>query len=152
VKIAFQLNGEACEHDVSGMTRLLDLLREECLATGAKEGCGEGECGACTVMIDGRAVCSCLVPAVQVAGAEVVTVEGLASEDGLHAIQQAFIDHGAAQCGICTPGFIVMAKALLDENPHPTRREAREAMAGNLCRCTGYQKIIDAVVEALGAS
>ena len=152
MKIAFQLNGEACEHDVSGMTRLLDLLREECLATGAKEGCGEGECGACTVMIDGRAVCSCLVPAVQVAGAEVVTVEGLASEDGLHAIQQAFIDHGAAQCGICTPGFIVMAKALLDENPHPTRREAREAMAGNLCRCTGYQKIIDAVVEALGAS
>jgi len=149
VKIAFQLNGQACEHEVSGMTRLLDLLREECLATGAKEGCGEGECGACTVMIDDRAVCACLVPAIQVAGAEVTTVEGLASTEGLHAIQQAFIDHGAAQCGICTPGFLLMAASMCASSEPVEAGDVREALAGNLCRCTGYQKIVEAVVEVV---
>jgi len=148
----FNVNGERVEVDVPPMTRLLDVIREELRLTGSKEGCGEGECGACTVIIEGEAVNSCLIPVAQVDGCAIETVEGIAEGDKLHQVQQAFIDHGAAQCGICTPGFIVMAKALLDENPHPTRREAREAMAGNLCRCTGYQKIIDAVVEALGGS
>jgi aerobic-type carbon monoxide dehydrogenase small subunit (CoxS/CutS family) len=148
--IAFQVNGEAVEVDSVPMTRLLDVLREDLRLTGSKEGCGEGECGACTVLIDGEAVYSCLVPVAQVAGCAIETIEGLARDGRLHTVQQAFIVHGAAQCGICTPGFIVMAKALLDANPHPSRLEAREALSGNLCRCTGYQKIIDAVVEALG--
>ena len=149
--IAFQVNGEAVEVDSVPMARLLDVLREELRLTGSKEGCGEGECGACTVLIDGDAINSCLVPVAQVAGCSVETIEGLARDGRLNMVQQAFIEHGAAQCGICTPGFIVMAKALLDGNPHPSRLEAREALAGNLCRCTGYQKIIDAVVEAIGA-
>jgi aerobic-type carbon monoxide dehydrogenase small subunit (CoxS/CutS family) len=148
--IAFHVNGEAVEVDSVPMTRLLDVLREDLRLTGSKEGCGEGECGACTVLIDGEPVNSCLVPVAQVAGCSVETIEGLAQDGRLHMVQQAFIEHGAAQCGICTPGFIVMAKALLDGNPHPSRLEAREALAGNLCRCTGYQKIIDAVVEAIG--
>ena len=147
--INFTVNGEAVQVDVPPMTRLLDALREELRLTGSKEGCGEGECGACTVLIDGEAVNSCLVPTTQAEGCDVVTVEGVAMNDRLHPLQVAFIEHGAAQCGICTPGFIVMAKALLDENPHPSRDEVRQALGGNLCRCTGYQKIIDAVVDAL---
>lgn len=147
--IPFTLNGRAVSTDSPPMTRLLDVLREDLRCTGPKEGCGEGECGACTVLIDGRAVNSCLVPVIQVQGSTVVTVEGLAQDGRLHPVQDAFVRCGAAQCGICTPGFLVAAKALLDERPNPSREEVREALAGNLCRCTGYQKIVDAVCEAL---
>lgn len=147
--IPFTLNGRAVSTDFPPMARLLDVLREDLRCTGPKEGCGEGECGACTVLIDGRAVNSCLVPVIQVQGAVIVTVEGLAEDGRLHPVQEAFVKCGAAQCGICTPGFLVAAKALLDERPHPSREEVREALAGNLCRCTGYQKIVDAVCEAL---
>ncbi len=147
----FTVNGRVASVDVPPMTRLLDVLREELRHTGPKEGCGEGECGACTVLIDGLPVNSCLVPVIQVDGATIVTVEGLAVEGRLSAVQEAFVQHGAAQCGICTPGFLVTAHALLERTPHPTRTEAREALAGNLCRCTGYQKIIDAVTDALSS-
>jgi carbon-monoxide dehydrogenase small subunit len=135
------------------MSRLLDVLREELRLTGSKEGCGEGECGACTVRIDGAPVMSCLVAVAQVEGAHVQTVEGVAAiHDGvLHAVQEAFLRHGGAQCGICTPGFVMAAAALVEKNPHPTREEARVALAGNLCRCTGYQKIVDAVCDALAS-
>ena len=147
----FTVNGHSLEVDALPMTRLIDVLREQLRLTGTKEGCGEGECGACTVLIDGTPVNSCLIPVVQVDGCKVTTVEGIADDDRLDPIQRAFIDEGAAQCGICTPGFIVTARALLNENQKPTRREIREALAGNLCRCTGYQKIVDAVVAAIGA-
>jgi carbon-monoxide dehydrogenase small subunit len=147
--IRFTVNDQDVALDAPPMSRLLDVLREGARLTGTKEGCGEGECGACTVLIDGVAVNSCLVPAIQADGCRVTTVEGLASDGRLHPVQEAFLRFGGAQCGICTPGFLVTAKALLDANPHPTRAEAREALAGNLCRCTGYQKIIDAVTEAL---
>ena len=147
----FTVNGHSLEVDALPMTRLIDVLREQLRLTGTKEGCGEGECGACTVLIDGTPVNSCLIPVVQVDGCKVTTVEGIADDDRLDPIQRAFIDEGAAQCGICTPGFIVTARALLNENQKPTRREIREALAGNLCRCTGYQKIVDAVVAAMGA-
>ncbi len=152
--LRFQVNATDVELDVLPMARLLDVLREDLRLTGSKEGCGEGECGACTVLIDGQAVNSCLVPVFQVAGAKVETVEGLASglhgDERLHPVQAAFLEHGAAQCGICTPGFLVAAAELLAHTPHPTRLEVREALAGNLCRCTGYQKIVDAVANALG--
>ena len=147
--IRFTVNDQDVALDAPPMSRLLDVLREGARLTGTTEGCGEGECGACTVLIDGVAVNSCLVPAIQADGCRVTTVEGLASDGRLHPVQEAFLRFGGAQCGICTPGFLVTAKALLDANPHPTRAEAREALAGNLCRCTGYQKIIDAVTEAL---
>lgn len=147
--IAFEVNGASVQVDTPPMARLLDVLRENLRLTGSKEGCGEGECGACTVLIDGVATNSCLVPVCQVEGAELTTVEGLARDDRLAAVQQAFITHGAAQCGICTPGFLVTAQAFLENNPRPTRMEVREGLAGNLCRCTGYQKIIDAVQIAL---
>ena len=149
MRLSIHVNGQPAEVDVAPMARLLDVLREELRLTGSKEGCGEGECGACTVLVDGEPVNSCLVPVTQVVGRQVVTVEGLARDGQLAAVQQAFLAHGAAQCGICTPGFVVMAAALLADDPHPTREQAREALAGNLCRCTGYQKIIDAVVAAL---
>jgi len=147
--INFIINGSKVEVDSAPMTRLLDVIREDLRLTGSKEGCGEGECGACTVLIDGMAANSCLIPVAQAQDAEVITVEGLAQDHRLAPIQQAFIDHGAAQCGICTPGFLVTASAFLVDNPHPTRQEVREALAGNLCRCTGYQKIIDAVQDSL---
>ena len=143
--IVFTLNGRRVSLRVHPLKRLLDVLREDCGLTGTKEGCGEGECGACTVLVDGRAVNACLVPAAQAAGAKVVTIEGL---KGRHPLQRAFAEHGGAQCGICTPGMLIAAHALLSKNQKPTREEIAVALAGNLCRCTGYVKIIDAVEEA----
>jgi len=143
----FTLNGRPVSVEVAGSRRLLDVLREDLGATGTKEGCGEGECGACSVLIDGEVVDSCLVAAGQVEGCEVLTVEGLASADGkLSRLQQAFIEKGAAQCGICTPGMLLAAHVLLQQIPRPTADEVRVGLAGNLCRCTGYTKIIDAVL------
>ena len=130
------------------MARLLDVLREQCHLTGTKEGCGEGECGACTVILDGQIVNSCLVPVAQVNGSSITTIEGVAQQDQLHAVQQAFIDHGGAQCGICTPGMVLAAVDLLNRNPQPSETEIRNGLAGNLCRCTGYMKIFESVVRA----
>jgi len=142
----FTLNGRAVSFEGSGARRLLDVLREDLGATGTKEGCGEGECGACSVLIDGEVVDSCLVAVGQVEGCHVTTVEGLADGGRLTALQQSFIERGAAQCGICTPGMLLAAHALLEGNPHPTEDEVRVGLAGNLCRCTGYTKIINAVL------
>jgi carbon-monoxide dehydrogenase small subunit len=147
MSLSFVLNGAHVELDISGSRRLLDVLREDLGLTGTKEGCGEGECGACSVLIDGQVVNSCLVAAGQVDGCRVVTVEGLASPDGeLSPLQRAFVQRGAAQCGICTPGMLLAAHALLRDNPSPSADDVRVALAGNLCRCTGYTKIIDAVL------
>ena len=143
----FTLNGRAVEFEGSGARRLLDVLREDLGATGTKEGCGEGECGACSVLIDGEVVDSCLVAVGQVEGREVTTVEGLADGGRLTALQQAFIEHGAAQCGICTPGMLLAAHVLLQEATRLDADAVREGLAGNLCRCTGYTKIIDAVLS-----
>ena len=142
----FTLNGRAVSLDVGGTRRLLDVVREDLHLTGTKEGCGEGECGACSVLIDGEVVDSCLIAVGQVEGRTVTTVEGLADGGRLTALQQAFIEHGAAQCGICTPGMLLAAHALLQQSKHLTAHDVREGLAGNLCRCTGYTKIIDAVV------
>lgn len=146
--IEFEVNGESHKLDVFPMARLLDVLREELRLTGTKEGCGEGECGACTVILNGEIVNSCLVPVAQVAGAQITTIEGVADGDQLHAVQQAFIEHGGAQCGICTPGMILAAVDLLGRNPTPTEADIRNGLAGNLCRCTGYMKIFESVVRA----
>jgi carbon-monoxide dehydrogenase small subunit len=132
------------------MERLLDVLREQLHLTGTKEGCGEGECGACSVMIDGQIVNSCLVPVAQASGSTIQTIEGIASEEQLHAVQQAFIECGGAQCGICTPGMVLAAVDLLERNPNPNDAEIRNGLAGNLCRCTGYMKIFESVVRAVG--
>ncbi len=149
-KIAFKLNGHPMEALVEPHWTLLEFLRDHLELTGAKEGCGVGECGACTVIVDARAVNACLFPVLEVAGTEILTIEGLMGPDGsLHPLQQAFIDRGAVQCGFCSPGMILSAKALLDENPHPTEDEIRHALAGNFCRCTGYTQIIEAV-QSLG--
>ena len=148
IAIEFQVNGELRKLEVFPMARLLDVLREELRLTGTKEGCGEGECGACTVKLNGEIVNSCLVPVAQVAGANITTIEGVAQGDQLHAVQQAFIEHGGAQCGICTPGMILAAVDLLERNPAPTEADIRNGLAGNLCRCTGYMKIFESVVRA----
>jgi len=145
MRIGFRLNGRPRRVEAPPMKRLLDLVREECGLTGTKEGCGEGECGACAVLVDGEVVNSCLTPACQVAGREVTTVEGLARGGRLAPLQQAFWETGGAQCGICTPGMLVAAAALLARERDPGEAEIREALAGNLCRCTGYVKIVEAV-------
>lgn len=148
MKINFILNGDPTTIDVAENARLVDVLRNDFHLTGTKEGCGVGECGACTVIIDGKAVASCLVLAVSVEGKSVLTIEGLSKNGELDPIQEAFIDHHASQCGFCTPGFIMSAKALLDANPAPTREEIRVAISGNICRCTGYHQIVDAIEDA----
>ena len=142
------VNGDAVDFLASDSTSLLDALRDELDLTGAKEGCGTGDCGACSVIVDGKLNCSCLMFAAEAEGTEITTVEGIADGDRLHPLQQTFLEGAALQCGVCTPGFLVAAKVLLDENPSPTETEIRYALAGNLCRCTGYDKIIRAVQEA----
>lgn len=148
LKINLNINGKDYNVEIEEDMRLIDVIRDVLGFTGTKEGCGEGECGACTVIMDGKAVCSCLVMAFQADGSHIVTIEGLGSEENLHPIQKAFLDEGAVQCGFCTPGMIMSAKALLDEKPKPSRQEIREAISGNLCRCTGYNKIVDAIEKA----
>jgi len=144
------VNDERFELEVPANWTLLDVIREECGFTGTKQGCGNGECGACTVLLDGKPVNSCLVLALQVNGRSVTTIEGLSKEGKMHPIQDAFIAHGAIQCGFCTPGMILSVKALLDRNPKPKEVEIREALTGNFCRCTGYQKIVEAVQSLAG--
>ncbi len=148
-QVSFKVNGDAHLVEVFPMARLLDVLREEMQLTGTKEGCGEGECGACSVVVDGRIVNSCLVPVAQVDGSEIRTIEGVANDADLHAVQQAFIEHGGAQCGICTPGMVLAAVDLLERNPQPSEADIRTALAGNLCRCTGYMKIFESVIRAV---
>ena len=145
VDIGFEVNGAQVSITAYPMARLLDVLREDLRLTGVKEGCGEGECGACSVMLNGELVNSCLVPVLQARGAEIITIEGLSGNGNLHPVQQAFLQHGGAQCGICTPGMVMAATYLLSNNPAPTDAEIREGLAGNLCRCTGYMRIVDAV-------
>jgi len=149
-KIIFQakINGEQVSVKVSPQLRLVDLLRDILGLTGTKEGCGEGECGACTVIVDGKTVNSCLLLAMQVAGKDIWTIEGIGKNGKLSPVQQAFIDNGAVQCGYCTPGMILSAQVLLDNNPSPSRKDIATALSGNVCRCTGYEKIIDAVEDA----
>jgi len=142
------VNGEDRTVRAYPMERLLDVLREELGLTGTKEGCGEGECGACSVLMDGALVDSCLVPVAQAQGAKVMTIEGVARDPRFHALQEAFLDCGGAQCGICTPGMILAAAHLLEKKPKPTMDEIREGLSGNLCRCTGYAQILEAVAEA----
>jgi carbon-monoxide dehydrogenase small subunit len=142
------VNGEAVEFLCEPQETLLEVLREELQLTGTKEGCGTGDCGACTITLDGRLACACLVLAAEAEGRSIGTVEGIASGEHLHPLQQKFLEEGALQCGICTPGLLVAAKALLDRNPQPTEEEVRYALAGNLCRCTGYDKVVRAVLDA----
>ena len=144
------VNGNTVEFLCATEQTLLDILRDELYLTGSKEGCASGDCGACSVMLDGRLVCACLVLGVEAQGSEVETIEGMASGDTLHPLQQTFLEHAALQCGVCTPGILVAAKALLEKNPDPTETEVRFGLAGNLCRCTGYDKIVRAVLD--GAS
>jgi carbon-monoxide dehydrogenase small subunit len=149
VRVSATVNGEPTDFLVSAGSSLLDALRDELRLTGTKEGCGTGDCGACSVMIDGRLTASCLVMAPEAEGRRIETIEGMTVEGGaLHPLQQKFIDHAALQCGFCTPGFLVASKALLERNPDPTETEVRYWLAGNLCRCTGYDKIVRAVLDA----
>jgi aerobic carbon-monoxide dehydrogenase small subunit len=148
VHVSTTVNGDAVEYLCEADETLLDVLRDRLGLTGAKEGCGTGDCGACSVTVDGRLVCSCLVLGAEAEGRSIGTVEGLANGDKLHPLQKKFLEHAALQCGICTPGFLVAAKALLDHNPNPTETEIRFGLAGNLCRCTGYDKIVRAVQAA----
>ena len=145
--VKFQVNGEQRELDASPTNSLLDVLREDLFLTGAKRGCDSGECGACTVIMNGKALNSCLVLATELDGSEIITIEGLGRSAGdLHPMQKAFIEKGAVQCGFCTPGIIMTAKAFIDTNPEPTEEEVRDAISGNLCRCTGYTKIVNAIL------
>ncbi len=148
VRVSTRINGDAVEYLCDADETLLDVLRDRLGLTGAKEGCGTGDCGACSVTVDGRLVCSCLVLGAEAEGRSIGTVEGIAQGEKLHPLQKKFLEHAALQCGICTPGFLVAAKALLDHNPNPTETEIRFGLAGNLCRCTGYDKIVRAVQAA----
>src|ERR1700688_2747640 len=148
IHVNCEINGQAMTFEAYPMARLLDVLREQAGLTGTKEGCGEGECGACSIEMDGALVNSCLIPALQADGAKIRTIEGVAGPAELSAVQQAFLTHGGAQCGICTPGMILAARNLLSRNAQPTQNEIREALSGNLCRCTGYTKIFESVLEA----
>lgn len=148
VELKCTVNGEERRFQAHAMERLLDVLREQLQLTGTKEGCGEGECGACSVLIEGQIVNSCLVPVAQIEGASIRTIEGVATEDQLHRVQQAFIECGGAQCGICTPGMVLAAVNLLEHNPNPSESDIRTGLAGNLCRCTGYIRIFESVVRA----
>ena len=150
-QISFTINGDAVTVDVHPMARLLDVVRQQLRLTGTKEGCGEGECGACSVLIDGELVNSCLTPVIQVEGASVTTIEGVATGEQLDAVQEAFIAHGGAQCGICTPGMVLATVSLRDRNSQPSDDDIRTALSGNLCRCTGYMKIFDAVRRSIAA-
>ena len=147
-KVSFTVNGEVYEVEVEPRWTLLEVLREKLYLTGTKRGCDRGDCGACTVLINGIAKLSCLTLAVEAQGKEILTVEGLAQDKDLHPIQRAFVEQGAVQCGFCTPGMVLSAKALLDRNPTPSEEEVREGLSGNLCRCTGYTKVIEAVLVA----
>jgi carbon-monoxide dehydrogenase small subunit len=148
IHVSTTINGEPADFLCEPSESLLDALRNSLNLTGSKEGCGSGDCGACSVIVDGRLVCSCLMLAAEAGGHEITTIEGIAQGDHLHPVQQKFLEHAALQCGFCTPGFIVATKALLDRNPNPTETEVRYWLAGNLCRCTGYDKIIHAVMDA----
>lgn len=147
-RLQLQVNGMEKSVEAWPMQRLLDVLREELQLTGVKEGCGEGECGACSVLMDGKLVNSCLVPAYQASGVRITTIEGLAVNDELHPVQQAFIETGGTQCGFCTPGMVLAVTSLLQQNPNPSEAEIRTAIAGNLCRCTGYMGIVNAALQA----
>ena len=148
IHVSCTLNGETTDFLCEARQSLLEVLREDLGFTGTKEGCNDGNCGACSVLVDGVLVDSCLVLAVEADGKEIATVEGMATPEGLHPLQQKFLEHASLQCGICTPGFLVASKALLDRNPDPTEHEVRHWLAGNLCRCTGYDKIVRAVLDA----
>ncbi len=148
IHVTTTVNGEPAEFLCEAQESLLDVLRDQLKLTGSKEGCGSGDCGACSITLDGRLVCSCLVLGVEAEGKTIGTVEGIANGDTLHPVQVKFLEHAALQCGFCTPGLLVATKALLDANPNPTETEARFWLAGNLCRCTGYDKIIRAVMDA----
>jgi len=148
IHVAATVNGEPAEFLCEAQETLLDVLRDRLTLTGSKEGCGSGDCGACSVIVDGRLVCSCLMLGAEAEGHRIETIESLAQGEALHPLQQRFLEHAALQCGFCTPGFLVAAKALLDRNPNPTEHEARFWLAGNLCRCTGYDKILRAVMDA----
>lgn len=152
--ITFVINGQKRSVEVPPMKRLLDVLREDLRLTGTKEGCGEGECGACSVLVDGELVNSCLIPVLQAEGSEITTIEGLAHDERMHPIQQCFLENGGAQCGICTPGMILATHHLLGKHPHPTFTQIQDGLSGNLCRCTGYMRIFSAVQAAanMGAS
>ncbi len=143
--LTMTVNNREVAVEINADELLVDVLRDRLGLTGTKIGCNEGECGACTIIMDGKPVLSCLIPALRAQGREILTIEGLSDGDTLHPLQQAFVDHGAVQCGYCIPGFIISAKALLDLNPHPSSEQIKEAIAGNLCRCTGYVKIIEAI-------
>ena len=151
VAVACRVNGSPAELRGHPMDRLLDVLRRELRLTGTKEGCGEGECGACSVVVDGQLVNSCLMPLLHAEGTSITTIEGVATGDELHAVQEAFIAHGGAQCGICTPGMVLAAVTLLERTPEPSLDDIRTALAGNLCRCTGYTRIFEAVLQACAA-
>lgn len=148
VEVRMTINGKSYQDLIPSDLLLVDYLRSYKLLTGTKKGCSSGECGACTVLLNGKPVYSCIMLAVQAEGCSIETIEGLSDGDTLHPIQEAYLDAGAVQCGFCTPGFIMTTKALLDENPHPVEQEIKEALAGNLCRCTGYKQIVDAVLLA----